>query len=158
MAQSKFNHAEKIKDLHSGKLSSIIPGMIVTFRYAADNVTDRQPLILFLHYDRVNGVLDGLNLNYLNNFRFKRLFEGFQNITQVTTRDESTSNLISEDYTLISVPPLGKLQTKSRAEASVEMKRLYKQFINRAPGFTDIYRSYKPSNLSSLKIVNLKDY
>ena len=97
MAQSKFNHAEKIKDLHSGKLSSIIPGMIVTFRYAADNVTDRQPLILFLYYDRISGVLDGLNLNYLNNFRFKRLFEGFQNITKVATRDESTSNLISED-------------------------------------------------------------
>ena len=56
------------------------------------------------------------------------------------------------------MPPLGKLQTKSRAEASVEMKRLYKQFINRTPGFTDIYRSYKPSNLNSLKIVNLKDY
>ena len=37
-------------------------------------------------------------------------------------------DIISEDYTLISVPPLGKLQTRSRAEASVEMKRLYKQF------------------------------
>ena len=51
MAKRKFNHAEKIKDLHSGKLSSIIPGMIVTFRYSADNVTDRQPLILFLHHE-----------------------------------------------------------------------------------------------------------
>ena len=158
MAKNKFNHTEKIKNLHPGKLLSIIPGMIITFRYLGPQITDKQPLILYLHYDSVNGLVDGLNLNYLDNFRFKKLFEGFQNITQVTTQNKSTSNLISENYTLISIPPLGKLQTKSRAETIVEMRRLYKQFINKTPGFTDIYRSYKPSNLSSLKIVNLKDY
>ena len=156
----KFNHLSKIKETQPGKLLSIIPGMVITFRYTAPNITDRNPILVFFYYDRINGLLEGLNLNYLDNMRFGNFFEGIARRTSVYTADEDTSNLLSEDYTFISIPPIAKLQTRSRAESIVEMRRLYKRFVSPAgqKGFADVYRSYKPQHVDTLKIVNLKDY
>ena len=48
------------------------------------------------------------------------------------------------------------MMTGTTSEAKLEMKRMYKKFIG--PKFSHIYRSYTPTNIRTLKIVNLKDY
>ena len=155
--KTTHNHKSKIDGLQPATLKSIIPGMIITFKYNGIKVSDKNPIILFLYYDVQHGLIDGINLNYLNSYQLKKLFEGFKDRTEVSDRPEEDSGLISEDYTFISIPPTSKLgRPRSRSEAKVEMKRMYKKFIE--PRFSDIYRSYIPSNIKTLKIVNLKDY
>ena len=48
--------------------------MIVTFNYSEQGVTDPRPLLLFLHYNKDNKVLEGLNMNYINPAKLKKLF------------------------------------------------------------------------------------
>ena len=151
------NHKSKIDDLQPATLKSVMPGMILTFKYNGAKVSDKNPMILFLHYDSEYGLIEGLNLNYLSSYKLKSLFEGFKDRTSVQDMPEETSGLISEDFTFITVPPTTKMsRPASRSEAKVEMKRMYKKFVG--PKFSCIYRSYSPSNIKTLKIVNLKDY
>jgi hypothetical protein len=148
-------------------MKSLFPGMIVWFNYQGEKVFDKNPMILFLSFDFNKGLIDGLNLNYLSHYRFKKLFEGFKNPkrygyhpsigTNISTVPPAVSNLISEDYTFINLPPVSQLdRALSRSEMRVEMKRMYERFIG--PNFNDAYRSYTPSAMKSKKIVNLKDY
>ena len=151
----RHNHKSKIQDSQLVTLKYISPGMIISFNYDGIKITDKKPLLLYLHLDN-NGLIEGLNLNYLNNFRFKNLFEGFKERTSVSDVPEETTNLLSEDYTYIAIPPLKRMQTQSKSEAKKETQRMYKKFVG--PKFGDIYRSYHPNNIKSIKIVNLKDY
>ena len=151
------NHKSKISDYQSASFRSIVPGMVITFNYLGLKISDKNPLILFMHFDRKNGLIEGLNLNYLSNYRFKKLFEGFAQRTSVGDVPKESSNLITEDYTFITLPPISKMsRLNSRSEAQVEMKRLYKNYVG--PKFNEIYRSYTPMNMKTIKIVNLKDY
>jgi hypothetical protein len=151
------NHKSKIDDFQQVGLKSLTPGMIIQFKYSGKNVSDKNPMILFLNYNTKYGSLDGLNLNYLSNYRFKKLFEGFSARTTVGDASEKTSGLIYEDYTLVQIPPITKLgRPNSRSEYKVEMKRMYKNFVGKR--FSDIYRSYTPNNIKNLRIINLKDY
>jgi hypothetical protein len=159
---TRFNHYNLIEDTQPATVKSIIPGMILTFRYEKPKTQDKNPLILFLWYDSKNKVIDGLNLNYLSLYRFHELFENFKSKTKVGTKDEDTSKLLSEDYTLISIPPTTKVsRPKSRSEKKVEMKRMYDKFIapgGKEHGYKGVYRSYKVTNIRTLKAVDLKDY
>ena len=158
---NKFNHKKDIKNTQPVKIQAISPGMIITFKYNSihygNKITDKNPLVLFLYFDSQNGLLDGLNLNYLSDYKFKKLFEGFKSRTRVTTRDEKSSNLLSEDFTFISIPPINKLQRpNSSSEIKKEMKMMYNKFVG--PKFSNIYRSYSLSTVKTLTAVNLKDY
>ena len=153
---ARHNHKSKIKDSQLVSLKAVIPGMIVSFNYEGKKVSDKKPLIFFLHFDRKYGLIEGLNLNYLNNFSFKQLFDGLKVRTRVSTPSSDTSNLLSEDYTYIAIPPMSRMQTKSKSESKVEKQRMYEKFIG--PKFGDFYRSYQPRQMRNIKIVNLKDY
>jgi hypothetical protein len=158
---NRFHHTKDIKETQSATIKSIIPGMILTFRYEGKNVFDKYPLILFLYRDPKKNLIDGLNLNYLSDYRFKQFFEDFKDRTKVSTRDEETSNLLGEDYTFISIPPIPQVsRTASRSERKVEMKRMYDKFIAKRgkANLNKIYRSYSVKNIKSLKVVNLEDY
>ena len=98
--------------------------------------------------------MDGLNLNYLNNYRLKNLFDGFRDRTIVTKMDEEESNLLAEDFTQVVIPSPLKLQTGSPSELRVEMGRMYKKFLKEP--YSDVYRSYKPDRMRSLKVVEIK--
>ena len=97
MANTVYNQKSKIDDSQAATLKSIVPGMILTFKYNGAKVSDKNPMILFLHYDSEYGLIEGLNLNYLSSYKLKSLFEGFKNRTTVQDVPEETSNLISED-------------------------------------------------------------
>ena len=49
--------------------------MIVTFNYAEQGVMDPRPILLFLHQDNKTKNIEGLNLNYLNPTKLKKLFQ-----------------------------------------------------------------------------------
>jgi|7_EtaG_2_1085326.scaffolds.fasta_scaffold18858_3 hypothetical protein len=156
MARSIHNHKIKIQDSQLVSFGRITPGMIITFDYQGLKISDKQPLVFYLYYNRDYGLLEGLNLNYLNNYRFKNLFEGLKTRTSVSDIPDESNNLLSEDYTYIAIPPTTRMQTKSVSEAKKETQRMYKKFVG--PKFGDIYRSYYPANMKSIKIVNLRDY
>ena len=48
--------------------------MIVTFNYSEEGVTDPRPVLLFLYRDKKKKTLEGLNLNYINPSKIKKLF------------------------------------------------------------------------------------
>ena len=48
--------------------------MIVTFNYSERGVKDPRPILLFLNLDNKNNNLEGLNVNYLNPTKLKKLF------------------------------------------------------------------------------------
>ena len=39
-----------IEDTQPAYFKSIQPGMVLTFKYVAENISDKSPLILFLYY------------------------------------------------------------------------------------------------------------
>ena len=151
-----YNHKSKIQDSQLVTLGRVSPGMIISFNYRGQKISDKKPLLFFLYVDKQHGLIEGLNLNYLSNFRFKNLFEGLKERTTVSDIPNEATNLLSEDYTYIAIPPLKRMQTKSKSEAKIETQRMYKKFVS--PKFSDTYRSYHSNKMKSIKIVNLKDY
>ena len=158
---NKYQHINEIKNTQPAKINSILPGMILKFKYKSLNptkqITDENPLILFLYFNSEYGLLEGLNLNYVNKFKFKNLFKTFSKTTFVSTQEEEVSPYLVENFTLVSLPPVSQVQRpKSRSEAKKEMKMVYGKIIG--PKFSNIYRSYSLSGIKTLKAVNLKDY
>ena len=73
MARSLHNHERKIESRQVGNLKSLQKGMIIDFNYKSPNAFNKKPLILFIWRDK--NVIHGLNLNYLDTYKFKRLFK-----------------------------------------------------------------------------------
>ena len=73
---NRFNHNKDIKNTQPAKLKAISPGMIITFRYVGENISDKNPLVLFLYRDGKYNLIDGLNLNYyLRVLKIERQFK-----------------------------------------------------------------------------------
>ena len=53
----------------------LIPGMIVTFNYSEQGVMDPRPILLFLNNNAERKTIEGLNMNYLNLTKLKKLFQ-----------------------------------------------------------------------------------
>tara|TARA_R110000824_G_scaffold66026_7_gene171665 strand:- start:1406 stop:1891 length:486 start_codon:yes stop_codon:yes gene_type:complete len=157
MANRLYNHKRKIKGIQPAKLKALEPGMLITFRYNAKDIMDKNPLIIFLYRDINDNLIDGLNLNYLTEYKVSQLFKNFNNIVGVTAKDEEDNNLLNEDYTLINLPSYKKVlggNPLSKSESIAKMKRLYEKVIKPKMLKTDnIYRSYKISNIRTLKVV-----
>jgi len=157
MANRLYNHKSKIKGIQPAKLQSLEPGMLITFRYNAKDIMDKNPLIIFLYRDVNHNLIDGLNLNYLTDYKVSRMFEKFNDILGVGEVDEEDNNLLNEDYTLINLPSYKRAlggNPLSKAESIAKMKRLYEQVLKPKVLKTDnIYRSYKISNVRTLKVV-----
>ena len=66
---AKFNHSSKILGIQPAKITSLLPGMIIRFRYPSQS--DSNPLVLFFWNDMSLGNIHGLNLNYLNGYKIK---------------------------------------------------------------------------------------
>ena len=49
--------------------------MIVTFNYSEQGVLDPRPILLFLNNNTERKIIEGLNMNYLNPTKMKKLFQ-----------------------------------------------------------------------------------
>ena len=121
--------------------------MIVTFNYAETGVMDPRPILLFLHQDNKTKNLEGLNLNYLNPTKLKKLF---QVMDFKKTKLDEVENLINltEDYFRIQIS-----NPKKRSAMSTE--RFYSDVVSDDKFFKEAYRSYKFTKLTSLKVTQI---
>ena len=66
---TRYNNRKILKSAQTVPIGKLLPGMILTFNYSEQNVTDPRPILLYLHNDR--GLLEGLNINYINPTKVK---------------------------------------------------------------------------------------
>ena len=121
--------------------------MIVTFNYSESGVIDPRPILLFLHNNNKTKNLEGLNLNYLNPTKLKKLF---QVMDFKKTKVDEVENLINltEDYFRIQI-------SNPKKRSAMSTKRFYGDVILADKFFKDAYRSYKLTKLTSLKVTQI---
>ena len=122
--------------------------MILTFNYSETSVKDPRPILLYLHTDKTNKNLEGLNMNYINPTKIKKLF---QVIDYKKTKVDEVENLISlkEDYFRIQI-------SNPKKRSAMSTKRFYGDVILADNIFKGAYRSYKTTKLSALKVTQIK--
>ena len=98
----RYNNRRIVKSIQTIPFGRLLPGMIVTFNYSETGVTDPRPILLFLHRNSISNNLEGLNLNYLNPTKLKKLF---QVMDFKKTKLDEVENLINltEDYFRIQI-------------------------------------------------------
>ena len=115
-------------------------------------------LILFLWNETEKDLIHGLNLNYLTRYKLKSLFRIFNIESEVVTRTSpNASGQLYENYTWVKLPGFSK--TNPQAESQAALSTLYNTTIKRQllPEQGDnIYRTYKKSKTSTLRIVNFR--
>ena len=121
--------------------------MIVTFNYAETGVMDPRPILLFLHQDNKTKNIEGLNLNYLNPTKLKKLF---QVMDFKKTKLDEVENLINltEDYFRIQI-------SNPKKRSAMSTKRFYSDVVLSDKFFKESYRAYKLSKLTSLKVTQI---
>ena len=127
-------------------MGKLLSGMIITFNYSEEGVTDPRPILLFLH--REKKLIEGLNMNYINPAKIKKLFQ----VIAFKKGEHGQENLIAlrEDYFRIQLSV-----TKRRSFMSP--KRFYSNIILADNVFKRSYRSYNTVKLSALKVTNIKE-
>ncbi len=143
----RYNNRRIVKSIQTIPFGRLLPGMIVTFNYSESGVMDPRPILLFLHRNTVSNNLEGLNLNYLNPTKLKKLF---QVVDFKKTKVEEVENLINltEDYFRIQI-------SNPKKRSAMSTKRFYGDVISSDKYFKEAYRAYKLSKLTSLKVTQI---
>ena len=143
---TRYNNRKIILTAQTLPMGKLLSGMIVTFNYSEEGVTDPRPIVLFLH--REKKLIEGLNMNYINPAKIKKLFQ----VIAFKKGEHGQENLIAlnEDYFRIQLSV-----TKKRSFMSPE--KFYSNIILADNVFKRSYRSYKTNKLSALKVTNIKE-
>ena len=125
----------------------LLPGMIVTFNYSEQGIMDPRPILLFLNENNTTKNIEGLNLNYLNPTKLKKLF---QVMDFKKTKLDEVENLINltDDYFRIQI-------SNPKKRSAMSTKRFYGDIILADRFFKDAYRAYKLSKLTSMKVTQI---
>ena len=142
---TRYNNRKIISAQQTIPINKLLPGMIVTFNYAEAGVTDPRPVFLFLHNE--NNLLEGLNINYINPTKVKKLFQVIEFKKGKVDEQENLMKL-KESYFRI-------LISSKKKRTPMTTKRFYGSVITSDDVFKNSYRSYKVGKLSSLKIANI---
>lgn len=143
----RYNNRRIIKSFQTVPSRRLIPGMIVTFNYSESGIIDPRPILLFLHQDDKTKNIEGLNLNYLNPTKLKKLF---QVMDFKKTKLDEIENLINltEEYFRIQI-------SNPKKRSAMSTKRFYSDIISSDKFFKESYRAYKISKLTSLKVTQI---
>ena len=128
-------------------MGRLLPGMIITFNYSEKNVMDPRPILLYLNTDKKSKNIEGLNLNYLNSTKLKKLFK----VADVKkTETDEVENLIglTESYYRLQI-------ANPKKRSAMTPKRFYGDIISGDKYFKESYRSYKLTKLTSLKVTQI---
>jgi len=143
----RYNNRRIIKSFQTIPPRRLIPGMIVTFNYSEQGVMDPRPILLFLNNNDDRKTIEGLNMNYLNPTKMKKLFSvaDFKK-----TKIDEVENLISlkGDYFRIQI-------SNPKKRSAMSPKRFYSDVISADKFFKESYRSYKLNKLTSLKVTQM---
>ena len=143
----RYNNRRIIKSFQTVPPRRLLPGMIVTFNYSERGVMDSRPILLFLYQNLKTNNIEGLNLNYLNPTKLKKLFTV---IDLKKTKLDEIENLINltEDYFRIQI-------SNPKKRSAMSSKRFYADVILSDKFFIEAYRSYKLSKLATLKVTQI---
>ena len=119
---ARYNNRNIIKSQQKVPLGKLLPGMIVTFNYSEEGVTDPRPILLFLHREKGKNLLEGLNLNYINPSKVKKLFQ----VIDFKKGETGVENLVAlqEDYFRIKI-------ANPKERSAFTAKRFYSNVIGR---------------------------
>ena len=140
----RYNNRKIIDTQQTLPLNKILPGMIVTFNYSEQGVTDPRPLLLFMHYNKDTKVLEGLNMNYINPAKLKKLFSVIEFKKGKLDEQENLLSL-KENYFRIQI-------SNPKKRSPISPKRFYGDVISSDRYFKNAYRSYKVKSLTSLQV------
>ena len=116
--------------------------MILTFNYSEKGVKDPRPILLFLYNN--NSILEGININYLNPTKLKKLFSVIE-FKKGKLEEEENLIFLKEDYFRIQI-------SNPKKRSAMSPKRFYSDVISSDKYFKDAYRSYKAKSLTSLLV------
>ena len=140
----RYNNKKIIKFTQTIGAGRLLPGMIITFNYSEQGVMDPRPILLYLNTDKKNKNLEGVNLNYLNPTKLKKLFSvaDFKK-----TETDEIENLISltESYFRLQI-------ANPKKRSAMTPQRFYSDVISADKYFKEGYRAYKLAKLTSLKV------
>ena len=143
----RYNNRRIIKSVQTVSPRRLLPGMIVTFNYSEQGIMDPRPILLFLNENNTTKNIEGLNLNYLNPTKLKKLF---QVMDFKKTKLDEIENLINltDDYFRIQI-------SNPKKRSAMSTKRFYGDIISADRFFKDAYRAYKLSKLTSMKVTQI---
>ena len=158
--KQKYLHTDVVDKLSHASFQALIPGMIITFKYTDQNAFDKYPLVLYLWNEKDRDLVHGLNLNYLTRYKMKRLFQilNADKRTEVVQKINDADTTLYERYTWVKLP--GFSTGHKTRESHASMIELYNTVIKQKllPDQGDnIYRTYKRSKTSGLKVASLRD-
>jgi len=144
---SRYNNKRIVKSFQTIGRGKLLPGMILTFNYSEPGVKDPRPILLYLSTNKVTKNIEGLNINYLNPTKLKKLFK----VADVkNTKLDEIENLISlkEEYFRLQI-------ANPKKRSAMTPKRFYGDIISADRYFKEAYRSYKLTKLTSLKVTQI---
>ena len=144
---NRYNNRRIVKSIQTIGQGRLLPGMILTFNYSEQGVTDPRPILLYINTNSETKTIEGLNMNYLNPTKLKKLFQVAD--FKKTELDE-VENLISlkESYFRIQI-------SNPKKRSAMTPQRFYSDIISADKYFKEAYRSYKLPKLSSLKVTQM---
>jgi hypothetical protein len=143
----RYNNKRIIKSIQTVPPRRLLPGMIVTFNYSEQGVMDPRPILLYLNTNPQNKTIEGLNMNYLNPTKLKKLFAVTDFKKAKVNETEDIIN-IKEEYFRIEI-------SNSKKRSAMSPNRFYSDVISSDKFFKEAYRSYKLTKLTSLKVTQI---
>ena len=143
----RYNNRRIIKSIQTVPPRRLLPGMIVTFNYSEQGVMDPRPILLYLNTNPQNKTIEGLNMNYLNPTKLKKLFAVTDFKKAKVNETEDIIN-IKEEYFRIEI-------SNPKKRSAMTTKRFYSDVISADKYFKEAYRSYKLTKLTSLKVTQI---
>ena len=143
----RYNNKRIIKSIQTVPPRRLLPGMIVTFNYSEQGVMDPRPILLYLNTNPQTKTIEGLNMNYLNPTKLKKLFAVTDFKKAKVNETEDIIN-IKEEYFRIEI-------SNPKKRSAMTTKRFYSDVISADKYFKEAYRSYKLTKLTSLKVTQI---
>lgn len=144
---TRYNNRKILSSQQTLPIKKALPGMILTFNYSEERVRDPRPILLFLHHDSQTDLLEGLNINYLNPTKVKKLFQVID-FKKGKLDEQENLVMLKEEYFRIQI-------SNPKKRTPMTTKRFYSDVISSDKIFKNAYRSYKRTKLSALKVANL---
>ena len=144
---TRYNNKRIVKSIQTIGVGRLIPGMILTFNYSEQGVKDPRPILLYLNTNKVTKNIEGLNMNYLNATKLKKLFAVADFKKTKVDEQEGLINL-KEDYFRIQI-------SNPKKRSAMTTQRFYSDVISADKDFKESYRSYKLTKLTSLKVTQI---
>ena len=141
---TRYNNRRIIKSFQTVPPRRLLPGMIVTFNYSEQGVMDPRPILLYLNTNPQTQTIEGLNMNYINPAKLKKLFSVIE-FKKGKLEEEENLVFLKEDYFRIQI-------SNPKRRSAMTPKRFYSDVVLSDKYFKQAYRSYKTKSLTSLQV------